>query len=153
MVDVVNSAVRSRMMSGIRGKNTKPELQVRQYLHRLGFRYSLHRRDLPGRPDLTLAKRGAVVFVHGCFWHSHAGCRLAAVPSTRPDFWKQKLGANADRDRRNLEDIRNAGWRVAIVWECALRSSPDAALAGLVEFLKSRAAFAEFASDHEPRIE
>lgn len=153
MGDIVDSAVRSRMMSGIKGKNTKPELQVRQYLHRHGFRYSLHRRDLPGRPDLTFAKRGAVVFVHGCFWHSHVGCRLAAVPATRPEFWKQKLGANVERDRRNLEQIRKAGWRVAIVWECALRGSPGAALAGLADFLTSSAAFAEFALDQEPKME
>jgi DNA mismatch endonuclease (patch repair protein) len=153
MADIVNSATRSRMMSGIRAKNTNPELKVRLGLHRMGFRYSLHRRDLPGTPDITLAKHRAVVFVHGCFWHGHVGCRLAKVPSTRLDFWTSKLAGNRARDLRQLDQLRASGWRVAIVWECALRKDAERTLADLAEFLRSSDPFAEIAFGQEPKIE
>lgn len=118
--DIVSPAVRSRMMAGIRGKNTKPELLLRSELHRLGFRFRLHRRDLPGRPDLIFPKRGAAIFVHGCFWHGH-DCHLFRLPKSRTEFWREKIAGNIARDRRQIEALKEAGWRVGIVWECALK--------------------------------
>lgn len=123
MTDVVDVATRSRMMSGIGGKNTKPELLVRKALFAAGFRFRLHRKDLPGRPDVVLPGRRVVVFVHGCFWHAHQGCPYAKTPATRREFWEAKLAANVERDRRTREALLSAGWRVLVVWECATRSS------------------------------
>ncbi|MCG8996806.1 very short patch repair endonuclease [Laribacter hongkongensis] len=123
MTDVVDVATRSRMMSGIGGKNTKPELLVRKALFAAGFRFRLHRKDLPGRPDVALPGRRVVVFVHGCFWHAHQGCPYAKTPATRREFWEAKLAANVERDRRTREALLSAGWRVLVVWECATRSS------------------------------
>ena len=128
MADVVDQATRSRMMSGIRGKNTRPELVVRKALHARGFRYRIHVKDLPGRPDLVLPKHRAAIFVHGCFWHGH-GCPLFKWPSSRPEFWREKIGKNADRDARNIQTLRDSGWRVAVLWECAVRSRDGAPLA------------------------
>lgn len=122
MADFVNKAVRSRMMSGIRGKDTKPELMVRRYLHAQGYRFRLHDRTLEGRPDLVLKKWQSVIFVHGCFWHRHPGCRYATTPATRPEFWGNKFEANQVRDERSQHALVNQGWRVAVVWECALKS-------------------------------
>ena len=123
MTDVVDVATRSRMMSGIGGKNTKPEMLVRKALFAAGFRFRLHRKDLPGRPDVVLPGRRVVVFVHGCFWHAHQGCPYAKTPATRREFWEAKLAANVERDRRTREALLSAGWRVLVVWECATRSS------------------------------
>lgn len=120
MVDVVDPATRSRMMSGIRNKNTKPELALRKHLHVLGLRYRLHSKVLPGHPDLVFPKWRAVIFVHGCFWHWH-GCRLSKLPESRREFWEAKLSGNRERDAKNLSVLMEAGWRCAIVWECALR--------------------------------
>jgi DNA mismatch endonuclease (patch repair protein) len=122
MTDVVDKLTRSRMMAGIQGKDTKPELALRRSLHALGFRYRLHAKGLPGRPDLVLAKHRAAVLVHGCFWHRHPGCRFATTPSTRPDFWATKFQANIERDEAVRYALLKAGWRVGTVWECALRS-------------------------------
>jgi len=122
MVDVVNSATRSRMMSGIRGRNTKPEIMIRSLLHRHGFRFRLHARSLPGKPDIVLPRYHAVVFVHGCFWHGH-DCPLFKWPSTRPDFWLEKIGRNRKNDHKAREALVANGWRVGIVWECAIRGS------------------------------
>ncbi len=122
MVDVVDRATRSRMMSGIRGRNTKPEILIRSLLHRRGFRFRLDARDLPGRPDIVLPRYGAVVFVHGCFWHGH-DCHLFKWPQTRPDFWRDKIGRNRCNDERSKAALLASGWRVAIVWECALRGA------------------------------
>lgn len=105
-------------MAGIRGKNTKPELFIRRGLHRLGFRYRLHRRDLPGKPDLVLPRYNAAILVNGCFWHGH-DCHLFKWPQTREDFWRVKIGRNAENDGRAIEALRAQGWRVGIVWECA----------------------------------
>jgi len=105
-------------MSRIRGVDTKPELLVRSLLHRMGYRFRLHRRDLPGRPDIVLPKYRAVVFVHGCFWHRHRGCRYAYVPKSRKDFWKRKFARNVERDREVRHLLRKAGWKILVVWEC-----------------------------------
>lgn len=126
MVDVVSPEVRSRMMSGIQGKNTKPEVIVRKLLHASGYRFRLHRRDLPGAPDIVLPGRQVAIFVHGCFWHLHSGCRFAKLPATRPEFWKAKLGANVKRDVRAIENLRVLGWRALCVWECATRDKEAA---------------------------
>jgi DNA mismatch endonuclease (patch repair protein) len=120
MADIVDQITRSRMMSGIRGTNTKPEMHVRSLLHRKGFRFRLHVRDLPGKPDIVLPRFRAVVFVHGCFWHGH-GCPLFKMPSTRRDFWKTKIDNNRDNDRKAAGALHDAGWRVATIWECAMR--------------------------------
>lgn len=121
MTDIVDAATRSRMMSRIRAQNTRPEIAVRRALHARGFRFRLHDRRLPGRPDIILPKFHATIFVHGCFWHRHEGCKFASTPSTRPEFWEAKFQGNKQRDDRNLEELLSLGWRVATVWECALR--------------------------------
>lgn len=123
MADVVDAATRSRMMSGIGGRDTGPELIVRRALHAAGFRYRLHARHLPGKPDLVLPRHHAVVFVHGCFWHRHSGCRYATTPATRADFWQEKFSRNVERDRRVENRLLEAGWRVATIWECGLAKS------------------------------
>ncbi len=120
MADVVTPEVRSRMMSGIRSTNTRPELNIRRGLHRLGFRYRLHASNLPGKPDLVLPRYNAVIFVHGCFWHGH-DCHLFKWPSSRIDFWKQKISRNKVVDARNEAAVEKKGWRYAIIWECALK--------------------------------
>ncbi|WP_105514064.1 very short patch repair endonuclease [Defluviimonas denitrificans] len=123
MTDIVDQQTRSRMMSGIRGKNTKPELALRRALHARGFRFRLHSSKVHGRPDLVLPKHCAVVFVHGCFWHRHEGCRYTTVPATRPEFWRAKFDANVARDSAVRKKLLEDGWRVATVWECALRKT------------------------------
>lgn len=110
-------------MSGIRGRNTKPEMIVRKALFAAGFRFRLHRGDLPGRPDVVLPGKRVAVFVNGCFWHAHPGCRYAKLPATRREFWEAKLAANVERDRRDVARLLADGWRVLIVWECSTRSS------------------------------
>ncbi|MCY4558095.1 MAG: very short patch repair endonuclease [Chloroflexi bacterium] len=121
MVDIVNQETRSRMMAGIRGRDTRPEMTLRKALHARGLRYRLHAAHLPGRPDLVFAKYRAVIFVHGCFWHRHKDCRYSTTPATRPDFWARKFAANVRRDMNVQDQLASIGWRVAIVWECALR--------------------------------
>ena len=120
MADVVDSKTRSRMMSGIRGKNTRPELLVRKFLHSQGFRFRLHSQKLPGKPDLVLPRYRSVVFVHGCFWHRHPGCARATTPQTNAEFWLTKLEKNVQRDLRNRKSLEAAGWKVFVVWECQL---------------------------------
>ena len=122
------------MMSGIRGKNTKPELLIRKALHARGFRYRLHCRDLPGNPDLCLPKYRAVIFVHGCFWHGH-GCHLFKWPKTRPEFWRQKIGRNCEVDEKARERLLSAGWRVAVVWECSLKGRERVSFDQVIESL------------------
>lgn len=128
-------------MSGIRGKNTRPELLIRKALHARGFRYRLHCKDLPGNPDLCLPKYRAVIFVHGCFWHGH-DCHLFKWPKTRPEFWREKIGRNREVDEAALRALQSAGWRVATVWECAVKGSGrwsfDDLLAVLTEWLESK---------------
>lgn len=109
-------------MSGIRGRNTKPEILVRSLLHREGFRFRLHVSELPGKPDIMLPKYRAAIFVHGCFWHGH-DCPLYRLPGTRPDFWRNKIDRNRASDRRARDALLAVGWRVAVVWECAIRGA------------------------------
>jgi len=138
MVDIVDSATRSRMMAGIRGGNTVPEMKLRRALHARGFRFRLHDRKLSGTPDIVLPRWSAVVEVRGCFWHRHEGCRYATNPSTRPEFWANKFATNVTRDRRNVEALREAGWRIALVWECSLKSADITILADdLAAWLRS----------------
>jgi DNA mismatch endonuclease (patch repair protein) len=118
MPDIVSPETRSRMMSGIRARDTKPEMVVRRFLHSRGLRYRLHVRALPGQPDIVLPRHRTVVLVHGCFWHQHPGCRFAYRPKSRQDFWEPKLEGNAKRDARNQQQLRDSGWRTLIVWEC-----------------------------------
>lgn len=118
--DTVSTAVRSRMMAAVKSKNTKPELAIRSALHRRGFRFRLHRKDLPGRPDLVFAGRRAVIFVHGCFWHGH-DCHLFRWPKSREEFWRDKIGTNIARDKRQYWALTEASWRIGTVWECALK--------------------------------
>ena len=122
MVDVVDPATRSRMMSGIRAKNTRPELFLRKGLHALGFRFRLHRKDIPGKPDIVLPKYRALVVIHGCFWHRH-DCRYFKLPATNTEFWRRKIDQNHQRDLRNLASQLDDGWRCLVVWECAIRAS------------------------------
>jgi DNA mismatch endonuclease, patch repair protein len=110
-------------MSRIRGSDTGPEQGVRSLLHRMGFRFSLRPRDLPGRPDIVLPKWQAAIFVHGCFWHQHKGCHNCAMPKTRSDFWSNKLRGNVERDRLVVRRLRKLGWRVLVVWECELEET------------------------------
>jgi DNA mismatch endonuclease (patch repair protein) len=123
MVDIVSEAVRSRMMAAIGGADTKPEMAVRRFLHGQGFRYRLHVRSLPGSPDLVLAKYRLAIFVHGCFWHRHAGCRFATVPDKNFEKWQCKFNQNVRRDGRALEELSAMGWRVMVIWECAVRTA------------------------------
>ncbi len=112
-------------MSRIRGRDTGPELRLRSLLHRAGFRFRLHAKDLPGKPDIVLPKYHTVIFVHGCFWHRHKGCRNATTPSTRAEFWQAKFDGNVDRDNRNRAALETAGWTVMTVWECELKADAD----------------------------
>ena len=121
MVDIVDAETRSRMMSAIRSKNTKPELLVRKLLHSKGYRYRLHVKTLPGNPDIVLKRWNAIILVHGCFWHGHEDCNLSHTPKTRTDFWLSKISANKLRDTKNVKRLIGSGWRVIEVWECAIK--------------------------------
>jgi DNA mismatch endonuclease (patch repair protein) len=135
MADTLTQERRSWNMSRIRGANTGPEVRLRSLLHKAGFRFRLHDPKLPGRPDIVLRKHHAVVFVHGCFWHRHPGCRNATTPSSRLDFWNNKFARTVERDRRKAAELANAGWNVITVWECDLEKHPQTALAGVIEQL------------------
>lgn len=118
MTDIVDAQRRSEMMAGIRSRNTAPELAVRRIAHRMGLRFRLHRNDLPGRPDLVFPKHRMAVFVHGCFWHRHEGCRHASMPKSRTVFWTRKFAANVERDARQQAALSTLGWRVLVIWQC-----------------------------------
>ena len=121
MADIVDRKRRSEMMSGIRGRDTTPEIVVRRIAHRLGYRFRLYRKDLPGRPDLVFPRYRTVVFVHGCFWHRHGGCQYTYTPKTRVQFWTGKFRENVARDRRNEAALIRLGWQVIVIWECETR--------------------------------
>lgn len=146
MADIVTAEVRSRMMSGIRGTNTKPELLLRKGLHAIGFRFRLHDRSLPGKPDIVLPRYKAVIFAHGCFWHGH-DCHLFKWPSTRPEFWQAKIGRNRAVDERTDAALKEAGWRQAIVWECALKGKTRLPLEEVIQ------SCAEWLRSDRPRLE
>ena len=120
-MDIVSQKIRSRMMAGIRNKDTKPEILVRKHLHSLGFRFRLHRRIGKARPDLVLSRWRTCIFVHGCYWHRHEGCKLASKPKSNTAFWKSKFNQNVERDKRNIAELEALGWSVGIIWECSLR--------------------------------
>lgn len=124
-MDTVDKATRSRIMALVGRRDTGPEMRLRLALHRMGFRYRLHDKRLPGSPDIVFPKFGAVVFVHGCFWHSH-GCRYSTKPATRQKFWQDKFAANRKRDTRKTNELKVNGWRVLVVWECALKARDEA---------------------------
>ena len=138
MADIVPAEVRSRMMAGIRGRDTKPELLLRRGLHALGFRYRVSPKDVPGKPDLVFPKHHAVILAHGCFWHGH-DCHLFRWPSTREDFWRAKIARNRERDAEVEAQLAGAGWRSATVWECALkgreRLQPETVIGNLAAWL------------------
>ena len=135
-MDIVSKTRRSEIMARIQGRDTAPEMMVRRTAHRLGFRFRLYRKDLPGRPDLVFPRYRAAVFVHGCFWHRHDGCRFAYTPGSRVRFWTEKFRQNVARDRRTEDALRSLGWQVLVIWECETR---DDAVVGhrLKDFLRS----------------
>lgn len=140
MTDVVDAATRSRMMAGIRGKNTRPELFLRKTLHAMGFRYRLGGKGLPGKPDIVFPKLRVVIFVHGCFWHMHE-CKYFKLPATNSQFWREKLEGNVRRDRRVVDELQSKGWTVLTVWECELRESkyqmPNSAVLAVAAKIKA----------------
>lgn len=124
MADRISEAQRSQNMAQVKNKNTAPEIIVRKNLHRLGYRFRLHRRDLPGNPDIVLPRYKAVIFVHGCFWHGH-DCPRGKRPSSRQEFWDEKLDRNIERDKVNQETLRKMGWKVIVIWECETKDRQD----------------------------
>lgn len=136
MVDVLSPAQRHLNMSRIRGKDTKPEMLLRRGLHKLGFRYRLHVRNLPGCPDLVFPSLRAAVFVNGCFWHGHS-CPMFKLPETRTDFWAKKINANRERDKRALDALHASGWRAFVLWECSVRGHNKGNLNNVIEEVAS----------------
>jgi DNA mismatch endonuclease (patch repair protein) len=137
-MDTLTSEKRSWNMSRIRGANTKPELAVRSMLHRMGYRFRIANKTLPGRPDIVLPKYRAVIFVHGCFWHRHQGCKYAYTPKSRLDFWGRKFEGNVMRDKNNLSLLKKTGWLPIVVWECEIKRNADAALGRVSGILQRR---------------
>ena len=135
MVDVHSPETRSFNMSRIRGKDTHPEMMIRKWLWTNGYRYRLHRKDLPGKPDIVLPKYHAVIFVHGCYWHRH-GCKYTTTPATRKEFWEAKFKENTNRDRRNRRQLNQAGWRVLVLWECEIDATNTVTKRKIETFLK-----------------
>jgi DNA mismatch endonuclease (patch repair protein) len=124
-MDVFSREKRKQIMSRVSDKDTKPELIVRSVLHRLGYRFRLHRKDLPGKPDILLPKYKKVILVHGCFWHGHAGCSRSKRPSTNKEFWNNKLDKNIKRDFNNIEQLKNLGWDVLVIWSCEVNDTDN----------------------------
>lgn len=148
MADVFSPEKRSAVMSAIKGVDTRPEILVRKLLFASGFRFRLHSKKLPGKPDVVLSKWRAVVFVHGCFWHQHRGCRRAVMPSSRSEYWLPKLRRNVERDAEEIASLRSAGWRVCIVWECACgRRSLEELQRRLADFIRKGGAYEEIGRD------
>jgi len=136
MADVHSKETRSYNMSRIKGKNTKPEMLVRKFLHANGFRYRLHVKDLPGKPDIVLPKYKTVMFIHGCFWHGHDQCRYYVVPKTKTEWWLNKINANKTKDSANIVALKDKGWQVIEIWECDLKpKQKTATLTNLLEYL------------------
>ena len=135
-MDIWSKHKRSEVMSKIRGKNTKPEMILRSLLFRQGFRFRLHKKDLPGKPDIVLPKYKTVIFVHGCFWHYHKECREGRIPSTNTKFWEGKLFKNVEKDAKYKEALENLGWNVLTVWECEIEKSTEAIVKNIISLLK-----------------
>jgi len=127
VVDFLSPSERSERMSRIRSSNTAPEVALRRAMHAIGFRFRLHSKGLPGKPDIVLPRHKTVIFVHGCFWHRHSGCKIATTPKTNTEFWVEKFDRNVVRDARTREQLEGLGWRVIVVWECELRSANQVA--------------------------
>ena len=137
MADVHSKAIRSYNMSRIKGKDTKPEILVRKFLHARGFRYRLHVKDLPGKPDIVLPKYKTIIFIHGCFWHGHENCKYYVVPKTRTDWWLNKINGNNANDHKAVEALQNEGWKIITIWTCELKpNKSDTTLTSLIEKLK-----------------
>lgn len=151
MADIVKPEVRSKMMSGIRGKDTQPELLLRRGLFARGIRFRLHVASLPGRPDIVIRKHRVAILIHGCFWHAHKGCKYFRLPGGNRRFWAKKLGRNRQRDEQDAAKLQASGWRIGIVWECATRISSTAVLDALDEFLRSDHEFLEISATETPQ--
>jgi len=136
MADVFTKEKRSEIMSRIKGGNTKPELIVRSLLHRLGYRFRLHKKDLPGKPDIVLPRHKKVIFVHGCFWHGHKGCKRSSIPSSNTEFWATKIKKNIKRDKVKARALRRQGWKVLILWQCRIKDT-DKVVDKIQKFMNS----------------
>jgi DNA mismatch endonuclease, patch repair protein len=137
MVDILSPKNRRELMSRIKVKNTKPEVTVRSAIHRLGYRFRLHKRNLPGKPDIVLSKHRKIIFVHGCFWHQHTNCSASKRPSTNVEFWNEKLNSNIARDKKNRANLIDLGWQVCIIWECETEKK-EKLMKKLTEFLENK---------------
>lgn len=133
MTDTLTPEHRSLLMSRVKGKNTKPEKKVRSLLHSMGYRFRLHRKELPGSPDLILPKYNIAIFVHGCFWHHHLNCKKATLPKQNRDYWEQKMNQNIERDLRKQKELEYLGWKVITLWQCNIDKSNEAELAETIE--------------------
>lgn len=134
MPDNLTKEQRKNVMSSVKQRHTKPEIAIRKLLHRYGFRFRLHNKKLPGTPDIVLPKYKAVIFVHGCFWHQHEGCRKARRPTSNVEFWNEKLDRNAERDTRKESELKNLGWKVLIIWDCEIKDG-DSLIEKIKHFL------------------
>lgn len=134
-MDIVEKDKRSEVMRSVKSRDTKPEMLVRRMLHKAGFRYRLHAKNLPGKPDIVFPSKHKAILVHGCFWHQHPGCTLADRPTSNTDYWNPKLDGNIARDAKNIEALRESGWEVLIIWDCQTRDK-DALLKELIKFLR-----------------
>lgn len=146
MIDIVDSITRSRMMAGIKSRNTKPELLIRSLLHNRGFRFRLHVKDLPEKPDIVLPKYHSVIFINGCFWHGHQECHLFRLLATRTEFWQEKIYRNQTNDSRAIDLLLANNWRVCIVWECSIRGAkkdPEKVISTIAEWLTGDELFLE----------
>lgn len=150
-MDTFEPAFRSEVMARIKAKDTKPELLVRRALHRLGFRYSLHSKVLPGRPDLVMPKYQTVVFVDGCFWHQHSECKFASLPKSNTEYWIPKLAATKERDRRNRSRLRQQNWRVFTVWECGVKLEFEETVALLAKAIRTENAVSQEFPPYPPK--
>jgi DNA mismatch endonuclease (patch repair protein) len=141
MTDIYSKETRSRVMSAVRGKDTQPERKVRSFLHKAGYRFRLHYKILPGKPDIVFPRFNTVIFVNGCFWHQHAGCKKATIPHNNKLFWKRKLSRTVQRDSENIQKLENMGWKVIIIWECELLGSFDKTMLRTLRSLLIRTSF------------
>ena len=143
MADIFTREKRSWNMSRIKGKDTKPELLLRKLLHRRGFRFRLHDKKLPGKPDIVLPRYRTVIFVNGCFWHRHPGCRYAYTPKSRQEFWSSKFEATVKRDKEKEERLKTEGWNVIVVWECELKKNADKMADKISSMIKKRGNYSD----------